>query len=254
MPKLHTAPKIETIKCPSGTETKESHPSYGVVKIGRYTCTPAQNFFGSSIKHHAGISLSICQAVKYRNLSNDWYHAGTEIIEVNLTAAQLADLLTNMNVGEGVPCTLNHVTQTEELRAEYPDTMVPYCPETTMRQQFEEEFKKDMGNIANGIADLVKAASDLQSKPNITKADRKAFVDIAEGIRCKLANCLPFIQGQFNEALDKVLSEAKADLESFTDQLAHSLGSAELAKQIKGAKPDLQLPLGGGEDYTPKQP
>jgi hypothetical protein len=143
-----------------------------------------------------------------------------------------------------------YVHQTAALKAEYPDTAVPYCPETTMRQQYEEEFKKDMGDVAKSIEALIQAAATLADKPSVNKADRKAFVDIAEGIRCRLANSIPFVQGQFNESLDRVLTEAKADLESFTDQLAHSLGSAALASQIKGAKADLQLPLGGGEDYT----
>ena len=249
--KQHTPPTIKT-RPASGdsTETEETHPSYGMIRLGRYTCNPAQNFFGSAIKHHAGISLSICKASKHRNLSNDWYFSSKELIEINMTPAQLADLMTNMNIGDGVPCTLNHVVQTDKLQAEYPDSAVPYCPETTMRQQYEEEFKKDMGEVAKSIEALIKAAAALADKPSVTKADRKAFVDIAEGIRCKLAHSVPFIQGQFNESLDRVLTEAKADLESFTDQLAHSLGSAALASQIKGAKADLQLPLGGGEDYT----
>jgi hypothetical protein len=253
--KQHTPPTIKNINLLGGTlETEESHPSYGLISISRYTCTPPQNFFGSSVKHHAGISISIRLATKIRHLSNDWYHSGKELVEVNLTPAQLADLLTNMNVGDGVPCTLNHVVQTKELQESYPDIMVPYCPETTMRQHYEEEFKKDMGEIAKSIEALVKAAADIAAKPNVNKADRKTFVDIAEGIRCKLANSLPFVQGQFNEALDKVLTEAKADLESFTNQLARSLGNAAIADQVKRVKPDLQLPLGGGEDYTSAQP
>jgi hypothetical protein len=252
--KKHTPPTITTRpSAGGGTETEENHPSYGMVRLSRYTCNPAQNFFGSAIKHHAGVSLSISKARKHRNLSKDWYFARENLIEICLTPSQLADLMTNMNMGDGVPCTLNHVAQTAALKAEYPDSTVPYCPETTMRQQYEEEFKKDMGDIANSIEALVQAAASLADKPSVTKADRKAFVDIAKRIRDSLANSLPFVQGQFNESLDRVLTEAKADLESFTDQLAHSIGSAAIAAQIKGAKPDLQLPLGGGEDYTTPQ-
>jgi hypothetical protein len=252
--KKHTPPTIKTLNASGcGAETEESHPSYGLISIGRYTCNPAQNFFGSSIKHHAGVSISIRKAVKQRHLSDDWYHGGQELIEVNLTPAQLANMLTNMNIGEGTPCTLNRILQTKELQAEYPDCMVPYCPETTMRQQYETEFKKDMKELASSIDGLVEAARALQSKPNVTKADRAAFTGIAEGIRAKMANCIPFVHSQFNEALDKVITEAKADIESFTTQLANSLGSAALAAKISDAKPDVQLALGGGEDYTTPQ-
>lgn len=249
----HVPPTITRVGSPGrDEEVVETHPSYAMISLGRYTCMPAQNFFGSAIKHHAGISLRIRLAEKHRNLSNDWYFGKQEVIEVNMTAAQLADLLTSMNIGDGVPCTLTHLAQSDELQAQYPDPMVPPCPETTMRQQYEDEFKKDMRQVAEGIAKLVQMARVLQEKPSINKADRKQFADIADTIKCKIENSIPFVQGQFNEALDKVLTEAKADLESFTDQLAHSLGSEALAAQIKGAKPDLQLPLGGGEDYTSK--
>jgi hypothetical protein len=55
--------------------------------------------------------------------------------------------------------------------------------------------------------------------------------------------------------MDKVLCEAKKDLESFTDQVVRSVGSAALAQQVKDAKPELPtLELPACEplaDFTP---
>lgn len=223
---------VERQEGPGGQETVEQHPSFGVVQIGRYTCTPAQNFFGSSVKHHAGVTLSISTASKRHSLGRDWYFGEQEIVEINMTAAQWSELLCNFNVGEGVPCTLTRVYQCKELSDQYPKPIVPPCPEVTLRQQFEEDFKKTMTRLASQISSLVDAAKKLQEKPSINKADRQSFADIAESIKCQVENNLPFIQGQFNEALDKTLVDAKASLESFLAQATQSVGGEEMRKKL----------------------
>jgi hypothetical protein len=91
----------------------ESHESYGMVEISRYTCNPPQNFFGSSVKHHSGISLRIHKAIKRRSLAEDRYFAHGTIIEVDMSAAQFADMVCSPNIGDGVPCTLKFIAMPE---------------------------------------------------------------------------------------------------------------------------------------------
>jgi hypothetical protein len=57
-------------------------------------------------------------------------------------------------------------------------------------------------------------------------------VDIAKGIQCKISNSLPFVQSQFNEAVDSTLTDARADLQAFTEQLTRYLGSEALVKKL----------------------
>lgn len=211
--------KLET---KSDGNVEESHPSFGLISVSHYTYTPAQNFFGSSIRHHAGVSLTISRAIKQRSLSNTWYNDKDEIIEVNMTQAQWAELLSSFNRGPGVPCTLNRVNR--KAVSGYEDIGVPPCPETNERQEIEAEFKREMVNITKGMADLIAKAETLQAKPNINKADRKEFLNIAETLQRKIDSCLPFIQGQFNEAMDGVVVHAKADIEAFTGQLLRQAG------------------------------
>lgn len=235
--------KLET---KSDGNVEETHPSFGLISVSHYTCTPPQNFFGSSIRHHTGVSLSISRAVKQRNLSNTWYHDKDEIIEVNLTQAQWAELLSSFNCGPGVPCTLNHVNR--NAANDYVEMGVPPCPETNERQEIEIEFKREMQKLTDGMKELMVKAKSFQDKPNITKQDRKEFLAIAETLNRKIDSCLPFIQGQFNEAMDGVIVHAKADIEAFTSQLLRQAGleavkdkvaalSQAATRQIEDSKP-----------------
>ena len=231
----------------------ETHPSFGMVSVSRFTCMPPQHFFGSAIAHHAGVSLTIGVASCRRNLSNNWYFEEDELIEVNMTEAQFAELMCSFNTS-GVPCTLNHVNR----RAAnlYEEMGVPPCPERNERKQIEAEFKREMANITQGMAELLAKAQSLYDKPSVNKQDRKEFLGIAETLNRKIDSCLPFIQGQFNEAMDGVLVHAKADLESFTGQILRQAGveavqdrvkamSATVIAQIEDSKPVVTLSEAG---------
>lgn len=220
---------VKITKDAQGDEV-ETHPSYGLVSVSHYTCAPPQNFFGSSIRHNAGVSLTISLASKRRSLSNNWFFDEGELIEINMTQAQWAELLSSFNRGPGVPCTLNHVNG--PLAMTYKEMGVPPCPETNERQIIEEEFKKEMANITRGMADLMKKAQEFQDKPSINKADRKAFLDIATTLNRKIDSCLPFIQGQFNEAMDGVIVQAKHDIEAFTSQLLRQAGLESVKEKV----------------------
>lgn len=214
----------------SDGDTVETHPSFGMVSVSRYTCNPPQHFFGSAIAHHAGVSLSISIASRRRNLSNNWYFEEGELVEINMTEAQFAELMCSFNTS-GVPCTMNHVNSS--VANLYPEMGVPPCPERNERKQIEAEFKREMSNVTKGLQDLIEKARVLQEKPSINKTDRKEFLDIAETLQRKIDSCLPFIQGQFNEAMDGVLVHAKADLESFTGQILRQAGVEAVQDRVK---------------------
>lgn len=211
-------------------DTLETHPSFGLVSVGRYTCNPSQHFFGSAIAHHTGVSLSIHTAEKVRNLSNDWFHDTGELIEINMTETQWAQVLSHFNVGPGVPCTLNHVNRA--LASKYPDISVPKCPEVHERKQIETEFQSEMSKITDGMKSLHKLADDLLTKQSVTKGDRKQFVDIVNTLQRKIDSCMPFIVGQFNESLDGMVTEAKADVEAFTGSMLRQAGIEAIKEKL----------------------
>lgn len=51
-----------------------------------------------------------------RELSNDFYYGGNEIVEVKMSYSQFAELITSMNQGTGVLVTLNILKAKEKLK------------------------------------------------------------------------------------------------------------------------------------------
>lgn len=122
----------ETVASDDGVlGSSERHESYGQVSFNRISCTPPLDLYGSNLKHGNIISLSIRRSTKNRNLNRDTYYGGEEIVEVKLSSAQFAELLTSLNVGSGVPCTISHIFYNP----------MAECPETSQRQLNEDEFK-----------------------------------------------------------------------------------------------------------------
>lgn len=214
-------------------KAEEKHPSFGVIHFSRSSCMPPRSLFGSSTKHTHLISFSVQRATQRRDLSNTWIHGGETLIEGEMSPAQFADMITSMNVGSGTPLTLTRVAGKAMER----------CTAVSDRQKIEHEFKAEMDGISARLDELVTKAIALQAKASVTKADRQEFVDMADSIRCKVAHSLPFIQGQFNEAMDKTVSEAKSEVESF---LSGAIRNAGLESLRSGAA---QVPLlvGPGE-------
>lgn len=219
MGKLSTKPK---------NDHAEYHESYGLVSLSRYTVNPPQPMFGSSIMHSSGVHLQISRARKERSLSSDHFYQEGNIIQISLTATQLGELISHTNT-TGVPCTIDQLN----------GRSMEQCPETNERKKIENEFAEYMKRAAAELDELVKVAETLQEKPSINKADRKVFLDLATSIRQQLSSNLPFIQGQFNEAVENTVAEAKSDLNSWIRQTLEKFGMEALPEKLAAQQPQL---------------
>ena len=216
---------------------EEKHPSFGVIHFSRSSCVPPRTLFGSSTKHTHLISFSVSRATQRRDLSNTWIHGGEVLIEGEMSPSQFADMITSMNVDSGTPVTLTRVA----------GKAVERCTAISDRHRIEQEFAAEMKKTVAGMDELVTKALQLQAKASVTKADRQEIVNLAETIRAKVTNSLPFIQSQFNEALDKTVSEAKAEVESFLNGAIKSVGLEALRA---GAS---HVPLLGSVETKPRE-
>jgi hypothetical protein len=212
--------------------TTETHESFGLIGVSRFTCNPPLVMFGSSIRHHAGVAIEIHRAEKQRSLAGDHFFATQCLIRLELSPAQFADFITSANIGDGVPCTLTRVMNKGMAR----------CPETNERATIVQEFRDQMLELGNQLEGLITKARELQAKPSINKGDREQFVKLAETIQCQVANSLPFIHSQFNEAMDGVLSEAKADLDGWVGSMLRKMGTDALQQKLLENAPQLPAP------------
>jgi len=202
--------------------TKETHESYGLVGISRRTGNPGP-LFGSSIRHHNYIALTIKRAEKNRDLHRNWYFGREELIEIEMSNTQFAELITTMNVGDGVPCTIRHIGRQ---RMEDP-------PGVEQRQIFEDEFKDDIQKVGKKIESAIQKAEEIYNrKGNINKSDRNQVVSLLRSIAQDINSNMPFVHSQFNEAMDKTVAEAKGEIEAFVTNKITSLGIAALKNQL----------------------
>lgn len=90
-----------------GVERVFKHPSYATCRVSRVS--GQANLFDSNIAHDGYITMTFSEAEKHEDgYSEHVYGFGREIFEVAMTENQFVALITRMNVGSGVPVTIQH--------------------------------------------------------------------------------------------------------------------------------------------------
>lgn len=208
-----------------------NHPSFGQVNFSRVS--GRVSLYGSHVDFlDHFISLRIHQSQVKHDLNRDWYHANNEIIEVFLSPAQFAELLTTMNYGGGVPCTIRsrdgkYIKQREE--------KLP-SEANKIKDDFEERVK---GFVAE-VGQLVREGKELLSKKNrLTKCDREKLEGIIDKVDREIGSNWTFAVESFQEAAEKVVTESKAEIEAMLSGIVQDLGTRALQER---AYPVLQLP------------
>jgi len=207
-----------------GFSKKDEHESYGMVGISRIQCSKGQPLFGSSIKHDSMIRLSVKQANVERDLHREWYHGHECIVEVDLSASQFSQFITNPNVGDGVPCTIRRVGVKRMLEP-------PYRGQNeTFNEELQEKFDKAM-NDANDL--IVSAGEMLSSKGAMKVSDKRVLLAKLEALVRHINSNIPFLHKQFTRAMDKTVTSAKAEIEEFYSGTIMKLGRKALDKLNK---------------------
>ncbi|MCK4824456.1 hypothetical protein KA005_52380, partial [bacterium] len=169
----------------------EKHPAYGLVSFSRVTHSGGANrLFGSSLDdHHTSITLEIKRASVRHDLSQDWFFPEQTMIKVELSQLQFAELLTTMNAGSGIPCTIRWVNDKGYL---------PRLKESRLEvDKIREEFEGDVSDL---VTDMHKAFKEVNklflNKQSVSKGDRKKALDIIEDAIKLMENSAPFVVEQ----------------------------------------------------------
>lgn len=224
--------KQPEVKPDSMGGTIESHESYGGIRFDRRTSSGGQNLYGSSIKHSNSISLTVFRSSKRRDLHCDRFYPGDEIVQVEMSPSQFVDAIATMNDHAGVPCTIRHVGRER----------MDECPEVNQRQVFEEEFRKDVKEASATAAKLVSEASRILAQKTILKDDRMQLLGLLQKLMRDVQANMPFVQTQFNEAMDKTVNEAKGEIEAFFTNKIIALGTEALRNEMTEKGVLLQAP------------
>jgi hypothetical protein len=200
---------------------RENHPAYGMVGASRVSSTPGRSLFGSDFRHQHYVVITIRRAELVRGLASDSTFATQELIEVAISEAQWATFVSTMNVGHGVPCTLEYIAG---------EGYVPgIIPDTKRREQFNAEIQQDLDE---SIAFMEEA---------LTQAKTKAQREPIERAISRLRSGLPFVAEQFDEHAEEMVEKAKTEVEAYLTSAIQRAGLAAL-----GAPPILELVDGEG--------
>jgi hypothetical protein len=197
------------------TEKTITHPSFGMVGLSRRSSSGVVPLFASNIQHQHTVTLTIKRAEHNRHLNNDWIHGKEQLIEVELSGSQFAELITSFNMGDGVPCTIRQFN-----RQSYPDP--PYENPVDI---FQREFAAEMKNLSVDCKSVVEdSVKMLKEKATIGKGDREFLMKAMESLVTQINSKMPFISQQFNESMEKTVSQAKNEIETFVTNKIYSLG------------------------------
>jgi hypothetical protein len=207
---------------PFDDEKQMEHESFGMIGFSRISGNPGP-LFGSSIKHGHFIRLSIKHGILRRGLNHNWYSGMNNIVELDLSYTQFAELLTTMNVEDGVPCTLRRVG--------VQDMAEP--PTTDERTQFNEEFTEHVNKVMKQADALAAKARELLKSKSVKKGELAEIIALIDHLQMQVKSNMPYIQKQYNAANEKTVTQAKGEVEAFVLHKLHSLGIEALNKQIE---------------------
>jgi hypothetical protein len=206
---------------------KQKHESFGMLQFSRLSSNKGQNLFGSSIEHSNTIAMRLCQGEVERGLNTDWYYAGRQYFEVEMSQTQFAEAISSMNQGSGVPVTIKHMM----------GKRMESCPQVNKRQQFEQEFEQRMVNMARQFEAMSeRAESILNGAKAPTKGEKQEILNAFTKVKQELASNIPYVNSCFNEQMDRTVLEAKGEVEALVQNTITRLGMERL-EQLTGLQP-----------------
>lgn len=224
---------------------KKQHPSYGMMQLSRSSIGGTGTaLFGSSIMHNDVIRLTITNGYMEQEDGQNRYYAKNGrrncIVEVDMSYTQFAEVITSLNMGDGVPVTITNIG----------GQPVPRCP----YENKQKLMRKEVESTADGIArKLNQQAAEvkqlLDEKRVLSKSDREWIVDVLKSAGRKLSSDLPFLNELFQEQMDKTVTEAKGEFESYLQNKMNSIALEALAGRIAedGIRPAVNMIPGAEE-------
>lgn len=214
MPFQYEEPTIEISDArPGHEETIERHPSYALIGASRVT---GQTFlYGTDFEHAHYVTISIRKSELHRRLSQDWHFGREEYIEVALSEAQWATFVSSMNVGQGVPCTLNHLG----------NKSIPQIPRKADRQ---EQFKSEIGQAAEEGLKRLEALEKTVEGLKISQKAKDEILSKTRMVAATFTSNMPFIAKSFDEHMEETVEKAKIEVNAYVQSALVRTGLAAL--------------------------
>lgn len=213
MPDVDPVVKVD----PRDGSTRTSHPAFGQIRASRVSGHTA--LYGSDFIHNNYVTISICESDLMRTHSNDWHFGGKGLIEVALSEAGWATFVSAMNVGSGVPCTLERVAGESK-------------PNIALRRQ-EAHFKAETNEAVKAAMEHLRALriKIADAANGLSKAKQSNLLSEIDMVIRQVGDHLPFVVTQFDEHVETTMEKAKVELHGYMQGIVARAGIAALGEQ-----------------------
>jgi len=139
-------------------EEKITHESFGQISFSRCQSNGTE-FYGSELKQDHYIQMEVSQSEINRTLTQDWYFPNKTIFKLRLSSNQFSEMITSMNRGAGVPCTLEYLNGKK-----FADLPIQESRKDFVHRKFEDRMK----SFANTIRKRQNEAKELVKKKSLS--------------------------------------------------------------------------------------
>jgi hypothetical protein len=204
------------------SKTRYDHPAFGKVVLSHPTGNVT--LFGSDVAHHGSMCISLYRAHLDRHSNHDFIGQDAMICQFELSAAQFAQFITSQGSGSGTACTLSYGPGVDSKLVDYPAIEKIESKMDMHRREVRESASEQIDKIKTSF-DAVNALMDAPSIP------KKAMKEALFNLKCMIENTpsnMEYTVSSAEKALEKAISDAKIEVESFVAMTTQRLGLKSL--------------------------
>ena len=203
-------------------EEKEfQHPSFGMLGFSRVNGNSGY-LFGTNVQPDNYIEMRLYTGRMKRDDIEDNFYPDDNILTVKMSPVQFSELITSMNYARGVPCTITS----------FNGKKVEQAKNIENRKTFSaRSFNDKMSKFAASINKNMTTAEKLIAKKNLSKKDQEELRMMLYRIQTELTSNIPFFRQMFQEEMDKIVVDAKAEIDAAMQHAVTKAGIKALGLQ-----------------------
>ena len=209
------------------------HPCFGLARFSR-VFGYSGFMFGSDVQSDNFIELTINHAERVQgDYRVHYYDYGKPIVRLKMTQTQFAELLTNMNIGNGVPVTLEAVNgeQIEQFDLNEAKNHL---------DELKDDFKERSKKTVNSLIETSNELKRIINKKNLSKKDQEDAMNLLDRYITEIRSNMPFFIKLYKEETADIVQRAKSELDGMIQSCVIRAGVKALGLDSTPIKGELE--------------
>lgn len=201
---------------------KFEHPSYGRVVVTKPSGGSIR-LFASEVKHRNCVSLAIEHAELVQDIHGDWIHGKKHVVEIYMSEAQWAHMLSSFGDGGGTPCTIRWTQE---------NGYIDFPPEIPTIPEVQKEVLNDIGKaLKQQVVEINKLLVEMLARPSVRKKDLEGIKHRMEILNSHFNSNLDYCVEATKERMEKEVAKARVEIDALVNRYIHDVGVKVLAEE-----------------------